>query len=418
MPNSNHRVSLTRSSVPTKDPSIEETAAVALISACDFHTIRSYLERFDDLAILADVVNITTSSLDPNVLACAADTLIFHMKAFRAIGALDTLFNRIAMRYAAIRTIRFPERQLLLSLNNLASIIPGDGQLLQLLSYDLSRLDQKNSIAACSPASDNMGEAMQNTASHSDDEIECILSSGTSMDHQMMARVLRKIICNLEEHVAVNYQHFDNYPIWLHRLRSFDEPAFETTVNEWLISCLMSHRVDTLRIVLPCLVASACMGLSSFLETLRACVAKLKTGPPEGAFEVALEGLRSLLPSEDLVRVCSPQDAYRFQLEQHKLCQKVDGRILQYIGDVAELASCTPSAKIHGQLSNLLSSKPVLLILKEKIISDPGCLQKLRSGRSNSEAVMSYFKPPLDALLDCLGHLRKFIIKQLLLHIN
>ena len=55
--------------------------------------MRSYLERFGDLAILADIVGIAISSLDPGVLAAAADTLNYHSKSFRAIGAFDPLYT-------------------------------------------------------------------------------------------------------------------------------------------------------------------------------------------------------------------------------------------------------------------------------------------------------------------------------------
>jgi hypothetical protein len=189
-----HRLGLTQCSVPTKDMSVEETGAVSLISSYDYHVVRSYLEQCEDLAILADVIGITASSLDVAVLASVADTLHYHMKAFRAIGAFDPLLGRLATRYAAIRTVKFPERELLLSLQNLACTAQPKGQLLQLLSYDLSRLDQKNAVAACSPASDNMGEVMQHTGTCSDDEVERVLSSGTNMDQQMMSRVLRKIM--------------------------------------------------------------------------------------------------------------------------------------------------------------------------------------------------------------------------------
>ena len=81
------------SSVPTKDPAVEETAAVSLITPHDFHTVRSYLEQFEDVPLLADVVNIVTSSLDPSVLASATDTMHYHLKAFRAIGALRGRLN-------------------------------------------------------------------------------------------------------------------------------------------------------------------------------------------------------------------------------------------------------------------------------------------------------------------------------------
>lgn len=87
--------SLTLYSIPTKDSSVEETAAVSLLTPWDFHTVRSYLERFGDLAILADIVGVATTSLDSSVLASAADTINYHARTFRAIGAFDPLLSLI-----------------------------------------------------------------------------------------------------------------------------------------------------------------------------------------------------------------------------------------------------------------------------------------------------------------------------------
>jgi mediator of RNA polymerase II transcription subunit 12 len=380
---------------------------VSLISPQDFHTVRFYLERFEDLAILADVVGVATSSLDSSVLASAADTMHYHLKAFRAIGAFDFLFGRVVTRYAAIRTIRFPERELLLSLASLARTVHVDGQLLQLLNHDLSRLDQKNSIAACSPASDNMGEISQNTASHSDDEIERILSSGNSMDQQVMARVLRKITCNLKEQLSNGQLQSDNHSVWLHRLRSFDEPTFDLVLNEWLTSCLTNHQVEALRVALPHLVASGCLALTSFLDALQAYVSKSKTGQPEMTFQTAVKGLESLLPSHELVHWCSPPDAYRYRLDQQRLCFEADVRILRFICEVVELAPLSPSQQLQVRLSELLAGEPVLSILKHHILAEPGCLSKLSSARSSREAVDQFLRSSLSKVLDPLDHLRK-----------
>jgi mediator of RNA polymerase II transcription subunit 12 len=386
--------------IPTKDSSVEETAAVSLLSPWDFHIVRSYLERFGDLAILADIVGVATTSLDPNVLASAADTINYHAKAFRAIGAFDPLFGRIATRYAALRTVRLPDRELLLSLASLARTAHADGQLPQFLNYDLSQLNQRNSLVACSPASDNMGEVMQ-TGSSSDDDIERVLSSGTNMDQQMMGRVLRKIVSNLEEHLAKGSFHLNSHHAWFHRLRCFDEPTFDMVVNEWLILSLMAQRTDTLRVALPTLVGSGCVPLTSFLDTLRACIAKFKTNPSEGGFQSALKGMLITLPSDTLVQSCSPQDAYRYRLEQRKLCLETEGRFTQCIGEVIGLGSMIPSQKTQAQLSDFLRSKPMLHVLKHRLVSDPGCLSKL-----NKEGSSHYFKPSLDNLLDPRGHMK------------
>jgi mediator of RNA polymerase II transcription subunit 12 len=397
---------LNQCSVPTKDPSVEETAAVSLISAYEFHVIRSYLEQSEDLAILADVVGITASSLDSAVLASVADTLHYHTKAFRAIGAFDPLFGRVAMRYAAIRTVRFPEREFLLSLQHLARTAQPEGQLLQLLSYDLSRLDHKNSIAACSPASDNMGEVMQHFGTYSDDEIERILLSGTSMDQQMMARVLRKIVHNLEEHVDKGYQQFENYTTWFWRLRNFDESTFDVVLQEWLNSCLTACQLHTLSTSIPPLVSSGCMSLSSFLDDLRTCLSPSKRGQLVDPCTIAVEGLRILLPTRDLIKSCSPSDAYRYRSEQYDICFDSDTRIVLCIGEVAELVSSVRTMTAQQALSNLLCSASVSAVVKQHIVSDPDCLSKMKVGQSGLPS-SSCFKTLLDNLLDPFGESRE-----------
>lgn len=385
---------------------MEETAAVSLISVHDYHVVRSYLERSEDLAILADVVGIATSTLDPVVLASVADTLHFHMKAFRAIGAFDPLFGRVAMRYAAVRTVRFPEREMLLSLQGLARKVQPEGQLMQLLSYDLSRLDQKNSIAACSPASDSMGEVMQHSATCSDDEIERILSSGTSMDRQMMVRVLRKIISNLDEHTSKGYLHLESHPSWFWRLRNFDESTFDVVLQEWLDSSLMACQMRTLRSAVPHLVAAGCLALPDFMDSLRACITAEKSGQLVEPCAVALDGLSMLLPSADLDAHCLPQDAYRYRTAQYALCFDMDTRIVCCIGEVADLVSSTPTMANRREISKVLYGDMVMSIMKQHIVSQPDCLSRLKAGKSSLVA-QGCFKSILNTLLDPTGHLRR-----------
>jgi mediator of RNA polymerase II transcription subunit 12 len=389
--------------VPTKDVSVEETAAVSLMLPCEYHIIRSYLEQCDDLAILADVVGITASSLDMAVLASVTDTLHYHMKAFRAIGAFDPLLGRVVMRYAAIRTVRFPERELLLVLQSLARTAQPDGQLLQLIAYDLSRLEQKNAMAACSPASDNMGEVMQHTGTYSDDEIERILSSGTSMDQQMMARVLRKIVCNLEEHVSKGYRHYENYPSWFWRLRSFDEATFEVVLREWLESCLVTSHLHTLRTAVPSLVASSCMDLSILLDILRDSITTTKRAQIVEPATVAIEVLLIILPSASPATSCSSQDAYRYRMEQHKLCFDSNTRVVSCISEVVQVVSAGSSVYIPQEVWSLLSSELVVSIVKQHIVSAPDCLSKMMAEHARQGASGECFQRLLHSLLDPSG---------------
>ena len=206
------------------------------------------------------------TSFDSNVLSATADTLHCHSVAFRAIGAFEPLFEKIAIRYSAIRAVQFPERELLHSLTNLARTAQADTHLIQLLNYDTGRYDQKNSLAVCSPVSDIMMEGA--TSLDSEDEIERILASGTSMDQQVMNRIFRKITSNFEEQLCQGNL-IINFSTWLYRLRSFEENTFDIILGTWIKSLLLSHQAQLLSAALPPLVASGCLACSSVKKRVR-----------------------------------------------------------------------------------------------------------------------------------------------------
>ncbi|KAF2703949.1 hypothetical protein K504DRAFT_417440 [Pleomassaria siparia CBS 279.74] len=387
--------------VPTKDPSIEESGAVCRISSHDFHVVRFYMEMFNDLSILADVIGVVSTSLDPDVLASAADTLHYHHQAFNAIGAFEPLFGKIAMRYAAIRTVRFPERDLILSLTDLARTARADAQLLQLLAYDLSRYEQKGSLAACSPASDNMGEVVD-TGMDTEDEIDRILSSGTSMDRQIMTRLFGKIVHNLEDQVKKSSHRFENHSIWFYRLRSFDESTFDGILTEWLTLLVTSHQAHLVSAALPPLVASGCLSLHKILEIVQRCTSKKAASNPEDALLISIAGLDMVLPSDHQNRPCQPRDAYRYRLAQRKFCQDPEGRVLGAIYTMVELRSGQLQSAVQAQFTAMLLNKRLLAVVRHFAIHDITLLSTsfgLGIQMASSD-LHSYVKSILDNLLD------------------
>ncbi|ORY11541.1 hypothetical protein BCR34DRAFT_484023 [Clohesyomyces aquaticus] len=404
--------------VPTKDSSIEEPGQVCTISPQSFHAVRSYLEDFDDLSILADVLGLATFSLDPNVLTAVADTLHYHHKAFAAIGAFKPLFQRLAMRYAAVRTVRFPERELLVALTDVARTARADEQLMLMLAYDLNRCEQKNSLAACSPASDNMDTTMD-----TDDEIERILSSGTSMDQQVMMRVFTKVVMRLEEQLGSGSIQSDSLGSWFYRLRSFDEKAFEKLLFEWLSSLLNAHRGKLMLAALPPLVVSGCLTLHQFLEVSRRCISERRASNEDGLLRMSAEVLNALLPSEQLGRFCQPQDAYRFRLEQQRLCQDPEGRILLVIHDTFEASARQLPPALATQVNNLLSSNRLRSVVRHLAVSNTQLVSKALDigAHPTSEIMNARIKSLLDGLLDPtdqLGLARKTLEQQVDLVVN
>jgi mediator of RNA polymerase II transcription subunit 12 len=371
--------------------------------------VRSYLESFGDLAILADIIGIVATSLDSNVLSAAADTLSYHVEAFRAIGAFEPLFEKIAMRFAAIRTVQFPERDLLISLTDLARLAHADPQLLHLLSYDLSRYDQRNSLAACSPASDSMADNL--LALDIEDEIERILSSGTSMDQQMMGRVFGKVTTNLEEQLCKGSCQVENFSTWLYRLRTFEESTFDMIMASWLGSLLLNHQAQLLSAALPPLISSGCLTLRRFLKTLQECINSRQSSHPEESLRIAVEGLDRLLPYERNQSPCRQYDMYRYRLEQYKLCRQRDSGLLGFLGDIIMLESVKHNLEPDRQLLDLCSSDRLLSALRHFIIQDVRSVSGLISAhqQGSQETQLSCSTLLSSRLLDPLNKMRKLL---------
>jgi mediator of RNA polymerase II transcription subunit 12 len=364
--------------------------------------VRSYLEDFGDLSVLADIIGIVATSLDANVLASAADTLHYHLKSFRAIGAFETLFGKLAARYAAIRTVRFPERELLISLTDLSRAAQATGPLMQALVADLSRYDHMPSAAVCSPVSDTTAEVNNGTVIDSDEDIDRILSSGTSMDQQIMARVFDKIWANLEQQCSKNSSPSGYHASWFHRLRTFDEKYFEAILLERLRFLLSSQKAELKHAVVPALVASGCFTLPDLLMVARDCVNKRKTSSQEEALQISLDVLDVILPSSQLSDLCQAQEAYRYRLEQRKFCHEPGDHILRFLGETLEFGAMVLTQASQSRLERMLSSDQVRAIVKHFALKNAQSLcDHLGIGSSSySDSTFSCLRSLLDSLLD------------------
>jgi mediator of RNA polymerase II transcription subunit 12 len=388
--------------VPTKDPSVEEPAVVCTISVQEYHSVRMYLEGFGDYAILADIIGVVATSLDSHVLAAAADTLNYHRLALRCIGAFEPLFGKIAMRYAAIRTVRFPERELLVSLTDLCRNILVEGDLVQALAYDLGRHDQKNVVAACSPVSDTMADATHTMPGDSEEEIDRILSSGTSMDHQTMARVFGKIVFSLKDQITKSIIPSGYHAAWFYRLRSFDESCFDGIVIEWTTSLLIKGQSKMIHAAIPPLVVSGCLTLSQFQDITSRAITKTRTTSQEDSLRICMHALDVLLPTDSLTPLCQPHEAYRYRLEQQNFCQGSNVRILHLLRDLFDSITEALSPSSQSPLKGLLSSERLRTVVKRHISLNGEILSDVLGvgTQSFSAAASAQLKTLLDSLFD------------------
>lgn len=254
--------------------SLKETSAITVEQ---LWFIRNILEAFQDYSILADVLNLTSSSNDQETLASVADTVNYHFDIFSAIGAASDLFERLIERHRSLTAGRPPNKALLVSLIDLGARFPARSQTIQQLCGQLALCEQKSAVAACSPVSDHIAEALQSAESNFNDEFEHLLTSGTSMDKHTMTRLFNTVVKRIEHAWEHSDDEIGNLGVLCSRLRIFDSKHFDGLMLVWAESLLIStSRLDLKRALSP-MISAGCLSLRAVV----ACARTLIDGPKQ-----------------------------------------------------------------------------------------------------------------------------------------
>ena len=231
------------------------------ITCSRFLVARNLLEQMEDFTMLADVIGLTISNADAITLAASADALHLHLQCFAAIGALRPLYKALLERYQLLRGQEQLDKQSIMIVKDLSTTLGVDHPILQQLSFDMARCTQRDAVTMCSPASDNAADVLQ-IGVDTDDEIDRILSSGTTMEEQIMSRVFKRIITRAEKDDAAQRTRVGH---WLSRLQSFDRVALNKLMMEWMTALLSSAREQALEL-LPTLLGCHCLSMSAFAQ--------------------------------------------------------------------------------------------------------------------------------------------------------
>jgi len=274
----------------------KEMSAITVEQLC---FVRSILERFGDFSILADVLNLASSSNDQDLLASVADTVNYHSDIFSAIGAASDLFDRLTERNRTVTAGKPPTKALLVSLTDLGAHFPARSETVQQLCGQLALCEQKSAVAACSPVSDHIAEALQSAESNFHDEFEQLLTSGTSMDKQTMTRLFSTVMKRIEyawEHSGDEYY---NLGILCSRLRIFDAKHFDRLMLLWVESLLLSTSRPGLNQALLPLVSAGCLSLRAVVGCARMLLEGTKQKEARDVARVMVDMLELIAPLVD-----------------------------------------------------------------------------------------------------------------------
>jgi mediator of RNA polymerase II transcription subunit 12, fungi type len=240
-------------------------------SLAQFNLIKDCLEELGDHPILADILCITIPTAPYNILTAICETLDYHSVSIAAIGALVGLMSTLTERYLSLRTERLPDRRFLTAALELCSTVQVEPTLVQILKGDLQRIELQASAAVCSPASDNIVSITQSSSVETDDDIDRMLSSGTSMDEQIMGRMFTRISSRFSDEIIKDSRKIAVFTNWFPRLRAFDEKTFDTLAQEWIYGLFLEQKQAIFQAAIPILLISSCLTF----EDLVACSNKI-----------------------------------------------------------------------------------------------------------------------------------------------
>ncbi|MCJ1396273.1 RNA polymerase II mediator complex subunit [Xylographa bjoerkii] len=244
----------------------DDIVSRAPIALADFYTLRDVLEKLEDFPILADVLILLSASDKKPLLEAIAETVNHHVEVFHAIGAADDLFLSLLSRTKGIYARNNSDKSILLSLVDIALSFPNRGATVSKLMQEIGLCDPKAAMAAWSPISDTMADALQSSDSNFLEEMEAMLSGGGSLDKH----TIHKIFSTVSKRLRMAW--FDEAPIkWsfvelLSQLRPFNDDEFDCLMLEWLQQLLwLEARPPLVRIISP-LVCARGLDLQTFIQ--------------------------------------------------------------------------------------------------------------------------------------------------------
>lgn len=261
------------------------------LSLEQFQSVRKILVSFEDFPVLADIISVCCKNSDVKVLTAASDIINHHIDVFMAIGATNGLFKSLYQRYEEYVSQKIFEPLFVESLIDLGGHLPGSSEEVKRLHKALLYHERVLSAAACSPVSEHMAETLHFGAPAFLEEVEQVLSSGTSMDKQTFKRLFEAITKQMEASWDDPMQlHMFKFAEVLLRLRNYGANRFTESLHYWLDGLLpLTQRPTLLTVLLP-FICSAAIKLEVILEKLVSLLAASASGNGCG-----LDGLELLI---------------------------------------------------------------------------------------------------------------------------
>jgi mediator of RNA polymerase II transcription subunit 12 len=368
----------------------------------EFFVVRSTLEEYGDIAMLADVLIDASNSDDIRVLVSAVDTLNRHFSCFTVIGALNDLFRNFYGAFLRVKQHGEALYDLAYSLVEVGHRLPNELNSIILLRQELSRGDRKLAVAAFSPVSDHMAETLNDANPSFNDDMDQFLSSGNSMDESTLVIVFQKLIQQLtSSHEGKGGLTTETTCRHLVQLRSFNPKQFDLLLIQWIGDTIKSSTRPRLSRFLGPLVGIGCVTLPGFTLLAKKLLHEESEIPALPDFQLDFLGI--MLPSAEN-HFSSQFLSYRFELAQEEFLSKHANEVFTAIQDTAATMTRAPASD-DANLQHLWSKRTVPL-LREILVRHTGedAQDYIHVMLKDNPATLGIARDTLDQLLNFESH--------------
>jgi mediator of RNA polymerase II transcription subunit 12 len=372
----------------------ENSVEVSSLTQEEFLVIRSILEQYGDLSMLADILIDASNSDDVRLLTCAVDTLNRHYECFTIIGALGDMFRSFYEAFLRVKTNGQPLYDLAYSMAEVGHRLPNEVNSLVLLRQELSRADRNLALAACSPVSDHMAETLNDASPSFNEDMDHFLSSGNSMDEMTMILVFQKLIQQLAFYIEKNQSVPSSVCRHLVQLRSFNSKNFDLLLVQWLETSLKSTSRPNLSRLLHPLVGIGCVTLPAFATLMKKLLQSGSLQPANSALPDSLVDFLELLVPKYSAEPLYDFLSYRFRIAQEEFLHGHSHEALALLKDAI------PHMTLETQ--DLVSSVPSVVPLLSEIIvrhAEDTTLDSIRALMKAYPILLPVVRESLDLLL-------------------
>lgn len=340
-----------------------------LITLGQFQALRTIFEEIGEFAVLADVLNLLSTEVQGSILTAVADTINHYFDIFDSIGAADDLFQNLCRQQEDAPGHELIEKGFLESLVDLGCRLPSAAQEIPRLRKELSMYTPKPSAAACSPISDTMVEAIQSSEPAFADEMDQVLTNGTTMDVPTLTRVFARIMAHLEKSLLEVDCSILRFSQILVRLRGFAPKTFDTLLLERLQLWLQTDSRPKLSRIVPPMICSKIISLKTVVNAVAQTL--IAEGSQRHKTMLALDALDLVTEAYCERMLIVDYRRYRLLDQLRRLERTAPNSLLTIVGVVIQ-ASTSTDLMTQSQAKRHVDSSAVRSLLSKLLLRGHG----------------------------------------------